>query len=77
MFTDMSLYRPRHGNIGFNIGEQIEIPKALPHRPKNFNTYGKECAITLNTFNVIKTPNTVVHQYDVSLPLSSLGLYPC
>jgi eukaryotic translation initiation factor 2C len=27
---------------------------------------GKECTITLNTFNVLKQPNRVVYQYDVS-----------
>ncbi len=48
-----------------NIGQDA-IPQALPQRPKNFNTYGKETTIMLNTFNVIKPPQTVVHQYDVS-----------
>jgi eukaryotic translation initiation factor 2C len=38
----------------------------LPQRPKNFNTYGKETSIMLNTFNVAKIPSSVVHQYDIS-----------
>lgn len=46
--------------------EQLTIPAALPQRPNGFNSYGKETTITLNTFNVTKSPNTVVHQYDVA-----------
>jgi eukaryotic translation initiation factor 2C len=65
MHQDIYSYRPRHANMDFNM-EQLTIPNALPQRPKNFNTYGKETTITLNTFNVLKAPNTIVHQYDVS-----------
>jgi len=61
----MTSYRPRHANIGIDIDYQITIPSSLPQRPKNFNTFGKECGITLNTFNIVKTPDTIVHQYDV------------
>lgn len=66
-YQDTSLFRPRHANLIVDYDPQITIPSALPQRPKNFNTYGRECGITLNTFNVIKAPNTVVHQYDVSI----------
>lgn len=45
---------------------QLTIPSALPQRPKNLNTYGKEATVTLNTFNVLKSPDTIVHQYDVA-----------
>ncbi|KAH9879905.1 hypothetical protein J1614_001929 [Plenodomus biglobosus] len=60
---DSGSYRPRHANIGIDH-DQITIPHALPTRPKNFNSYGKECGITLNTFNLVKTPETIVYQYD-------------
>ena len=46
--------------------KQQTLPTALPQRPKTFNPYGKECAITLNTFNVLKQPDRGVFQYDVS-----------
>jgi eukaryotic translation initiation factor 2C len=64
-YQDVSSYRPRHANIGIDYDYQFTIPQALPQRPKNFNSFGRECGITLNTFNVVKTPNTIVHQYDV------------
>jgi eukaryotic translation initiation factor 2C len=64
-FQDIASYRPRHANIGIDIEYQFSVPAALPQRPKNFNTYGREVNIILNTFNVLKTPNTIVHQYDV------------
>lgn len=44
-------YNPRHANVGIDIGMQVSNPGALPARPKNFNTFGKECGITLNTYN--------------------------
>jgi eukaryotic translation initiation factor 2C len=69
MFQDIYsyTYRPRHANMDFNSrSSQQSIPQALPQRPKNLNTYGKECAITLNTFNVLKAPNKVVFQYDIA-----------
>lgn len=67
MYQDIYSYRPRHTNMDFNSSaSQLSIPAALPQRPKNFNTYGKETTITLNTFNVLKQPNTIVHQYDVA-----------
>jgi eukaryotic translation initiation factor 2C len=62
---DISSYRARHVNIGADLDYQCSDPHTYPPRPKNFNTFGKECGITLNTFNLIKTPNTIVHQYDV------------
>lgn len=64
-YQDSASYRPRHANTGIDIDYQFTIPQSLPQRPKNFNSFGKECGITLNTFNVLKTPNTVVHQYDL------------
>lgn len=67
MFQDIYSYRPRHANMIFDShSSQLAIPSALPQRPKNFNSYGKETTIMLNTFNVIKPPSTVVHQYDVA-----------
>lgn len=67
MYQDVYSYRPRHANTDFNSrNSQLAIPAALPQRPKNFNTFGKETTVTLNTFNVIKAPNTTVHQYDVA-----------
>ena len=60
-------YAPRHLNMDFSSrAAQESIPTSLPQRPKNFNTYGKEATIMLNTFNVIKPPTIIVHQYDVS-----------
>jgi eukaryotic translation initiation factor 2C len=57
----------RHFNMDFNSPTiQEAVPSSLPQRPKNFNTYGKETTIMLNTFNVIKPPTILVHQYDVS-----------
>ncbi|KAF1920317.1 ribonuclease H-like domain-containing protein [Ampelomyces quisqualis] len=53
------------GAGGWYAARGITIPSSLPQRPKNFNTFGKETVITLNTFNVVKTPDTVVHQYDL------------
>ena len=44
----------------------------MPARPRNFNSYGKECGITLNTFNVVKQPDGLAYQYDVSLPTFSV-----
>ncbi len=66
-YQDIYSYRPRHANVIFDSHRsQISIPGTLPQRPKNFNTYGKETTLTLNTFNVIKPPNIVVHQYDIA-----------
>lgn len=45
---------------------QHTIPAALPQRPKNLNSYGKETTVTLNTFNVLKAPSRTVFQYDVA-----------
>jgi eukaryotic translation initiation factor 2C len=66
-YQDTSLYTPRHNNIIFTNDYQLTIPGSLPQRPKNFNQYGRAANIVLNTFNVIKAPNTIVHQYDVSV----------
>jgi eukaryotic translation initiation factor 2C len=65
LFMDMMSYRPRHANIGVDHDYQLSIPSALPQRPKNFNTFGRECGITLNTFNIATDSSKVVHQYDV------------
>ena len=62
----------RHANDLADIHDQIAIPTALPARPKNFNQHGKECGITLNTFNVVNVPSTIVYQYDVGQLLSLL-----
>jgi eukaryotic translation initiation factor 2C len=45
---------------------QVNVGTDLPSRPQTFNQYGRAVGVTLNTFNVNKAPNTVVHQYDVS-----------
>lgn len=68
-YQDTSFYTPRHDNLIFANDHKITIPGSLPQRPKNFNQFGKAANIMLNTFNVIKAPNTVVHQYDVSFLL--------
>lgn len=73
LHQDFYSYRPRHANIAID-SEQYTIPDSLPQRPKNFNTFGKECPVMLNTFNVIKTPSTKVFQYDVS-PLNSTRIH--
>ncbi|KAI8939451.1 hypothetical protein NX059_003228 [Plenodomus lindquistii] len=65
LMQDSSNYRPRHANIGIDY-DQITLPSSLPTRPKVFNSYGKETSITLNTFNVVKAPDTIVHQYDLN-----------
>ncbi|CAN9089423.1 unnamed protein product [Alternaria alternata] len=54
------------GMAGWYQARGITIPGSLPQRPKNFNQFGKAANIMLNTFNVIKAPNTVVHQYDLN-----------
>ncbi|KAJ4987318.1 eukaryotic translation initiation factor 2c [Stagonosporopsis vannaccii] len=54
------------GLAGWYTARGLSIPSSLPQRPKNFNTYGKETTIMLNTFNVVKPPSTIVHQYDVA-----------
>ncbi|KAH3910556.1 hypothetical protein HBI56_202860 [Parastagonospora nodorum] len=64
--TDLKNISEFLGLAGWYTARGIDIPKALPARPKTFNTQGRECGITLNTFNVIKAPNTIVHQYDVT-----------
>lgn len=67
MYQDVYSYRPRHNNMIFNSQfSQLSIPASIPQRPKNFNTYGKETTIMLNTFNVVKPPSIIVHQYDVA-----------
>lgn len=64
---DIPVFVHRHANVDLNSRTTQEgIPSTLPQRPKNFNTYGKETTIMLNTFNVIKAPSMIVHQYDVS-----------
>lgn len=60
-------YAFRHANAELSLPDpQFTVPSSLPQRPKNFNTYGKEATVKLNTFNVIKPPSIAVHQYDVS-----------
>ncbi|KAI4955490.1 hypothetical protein J4E91_001351 [Alternaria rosae] len=54
------------GIAGWYQARGLTIPGSLPQRPKNFNQFGKAANIVLNTFNVIKSPNTVVHQYDLN-----------
>ncbi|KAF1946406.1 Piwi-domain-containing protein [Clathrospora elynae] len=64
--TDLKNISDFLGLGGWYAARGLAIPGSLPQRPKKFNTYGKECGITLNTFNVVKTPTAVVHQYDLS-----------
>jgi|TARA_R110002003_G_scaffold1113_3_gene22414 eukaryotic translation initiation factor 2C len=66
LYQDQLSYRPRHANIGVNSDFQFNIPDALPARPKNFNSFGREVSITLNTFNVASVPDSIVFQYDVN-----------
>ncbi|KAL1800152.1 hypothetical protein ACET3X_000494 [Alternaria dauci] len=54
------------GMAGWYQARGITIPGSLPQRPKNFNQFGKAANVMLNTFNVMKAPNTVVHQYDLN-----------
>ena len=59
--------RYRYANTDSNLRDpQLPIPSSLPQRPKNFNSYGKETTLTLNTFNVVRHPSIMVHQYDVA-----------
>jgi eukaryotic translation initiation factor 2C len=51
---------------GWYAARGVSLPQSLPQRPKQFNQYGKETTVMLNTFNVIKAPTTIAHQYDVS-----------
>jgi hypothetical protein len=60
----------RHFSVDTNC-YQYAIPASLPQRPAKFNNLGRECPLTLNTFNVLQSPSTVVHQYDVSSAASS------
>ncbi|CAO2656388.1 Nn.00g051910.m01.CDS01 [Neocucurbitaria sp. VM-36] len=64
--TDLKNISEFLGIAGWYTARGITIPSALPQRPKNFNSFGKECGLTLNTYNVVKSPNTVVHQYDLN-----------
>lgn len=45
---------------------KLDIPEGLPQRPARLNTHGREAVVALNTYNVINSPDTIVHQYDVS-----------
>jgi eukaryotic translation initiation factor 2C len=62
---DLSLFR--HWDVDTNPQLKFEIPSSLPQRPAKFNSFGKECALTLNTYNVIQNPSAIIYQYDVSL----------
>ena len=69
-YQDASLYNIRHNNIIVaNNDDQMALPASLPQRPKNFNQYGKAATVIINTFNVLKMPNSIVYQYDVSCPV--------
>ena len=66
-FQDAALYNPRHNNIIVaNDDHQMTLPATLPQRPKNFNQFGRAVSVIINTFNVMKMPNAIVFQYDVS-----------
>lgn len=65
------LYQFRNFDVDTNTWK-ITIPDSLPQRPAKFNSNGREISVTLNTFNVVQAPNTVVHQYDVSSLASTL-----
>ncbi|KAH8727196.1 Piwi domain-containing protein [Phaeosphaeriaceae sp. PMI808] len=64
--TDLKNMSEFLGLTGWYAARGVKLPRGLPERPKTFNSFGRECGITLNTFNVIKSPNTVVYQYDVN-----------
>lgn len=54
-----------HMNAQAN-NEKSGIPDSLPQRPKKFNSFGKETSLTLNTYNVLQSNQSTIHQYDVS-----------
>ncbi|KAF2263506.1 Piwi-domain-containing protein [Lojkania enalia] len=53
------------GMKGWYAARGLQLPDSLPARPAQFNNLGKECTLTLNTFNVLQAPTTKVYQYDV------------
>ncbi|EMD96783.1 hypothetical protein COCC4DRAFT_142403 [Bipolaris maydis ATCC 48331] len=53
------------GMRGWYAARGVNVGSDLPARPETFNQNGKPVNITLNTFNVDKAPNTIVHQYDL------------
>ncbi|KAL6707418.1 Protein argonaute [Coniothyrium glycines] len=64
--TDLKNISDFLGLTGWYTARGITLPKATVTRPSTFNNLGKECSITLNTFNVKMNYNTVVHQYDLA-----------
>ncbi|KAF1950228.1 eukaryotic translation initiation factor 2C 2 [Byssothecium circinans] len=64
--TDLKNISEFLGLGGWYVARGEKAPAGLPQRPAKFNQNGKEAPIVLNTFNVIKAPDHVVHQYDVA-----------
>ncbi|KAF2008199.1 eukaryotic translation initiation factor 2C 2 [Amniculicola lignicola CBS 123094] len=54
------------GMAGWYVARGYAIPDSLPSRPPKFNNFGREISLTLNTYNVLQSPSTPVHQYDVA-----------
>jgi eukaryotic translation initiation factor 2C len=64
--TDLKNISEFLGLGGWYTACGVSVPPSLPQRPKQFNSYGKETTVMLNTFNLVKAPTTVTHQYNVS-----------
>jgi eukaryotic translation initiation factor 2C len=59
--TDLKNILEFLGLGGWYTARGVLVPLLLPQRPKQFNSYGKETTVMLNTFNVVKAPTTVAH----------------
>ncbi|KAI9845055.1 MAG: hypothetical protein M1838_001912 [Thelocarpon superellum] len=46
---------------------QYEVPTDLPPRPKVTTTLGREVAIKLNSYSILKYPDKTIYQYDVQI----------
>lgn len=46
---------------------KVDSKYTLPIRSGNFNNLGREVNVTLNTFDVKKTPTVKVQQYDLTI----------
>jgi eukaryotic translation initiation factor 2C len=68
MHVPQDIYQFRHFTIHTNTYE-YDVPSSLPQRPRKFNTFGREAAVVLNTYNVVQSPSAIVNQYDVSVLL--------
>jgi hypothetical protein len=55
---------------------KLATPSWIPKRPAEFNKYGKEITVGLNTYNVLSYTSKPVHQYDVSLlPSTEISMH--